>query len=92
MSQAMERPTILYEFYLTQPIQRYGCTGLHSVILPFLSLKLNFIQYLRKHCTITSACTVMLHGTILICMIHNMGQCTCPLVLGTVVCISIVIA
>ena len=31
MSQAMERPIIQYGFYLTKPIHRYGCTGLHSV-------------------------------------------------------------
>ena len=32
-SLAMERPIILYGFYLTKPIRRYCCTGLHSVIL-----------------------------------------------------------
>ena len=88
MSQAMQRPIIQYGFYLTKPIHRYGCTGLNSVILPYSSLMRTFIQYMR----ITIACTVMLHGTLPICMIHNMGQCTCHLVLGTLGSISIVIA
>ena len=36
----MQRPVIRCGFYLTKPIHRFGCTGLHSVILPIQALSL----------------------------------------------------
>ena len=41
VSQAMERPFILYAFYLKKPMFRYRCTGLHSGIFAYSSLKLS---------------------------------------------------
>ena len=57
------------------------------MILPnqALSILLSIPAY-----TIIMAFTIMLHGTLLICMNHIMGQCTCLLAFVTVGCITLV--
>ena len=86
----MERPIIKYGFYLTNPytdIVVQGCIVRYFPIQAF-----DFIIILYLHIIITIACTVMLHGSLLIYIIHNMGKCTCLLALSIVGCISVVVA